>query len=70
MSSVAQIESAISQLPPGELRRLGAWFDELRAEVFADAIAADADAGRLDFLFDEAEAESKEAPLKPWPPRD
>lgn len=44
--------------------------DELRAEVFADAIAADAEAGRLDFLFDEAESERQKDALKPWPAKD
>ena len=50
------IEKAIEQLPPGELARFRAWFEEFDARQFDAAIERDADAGKLDTLADEAVA--------------
>lgn len=67
MSSVTEIESAIRELPEEEFWKLAAWFDELRAEAWDAQIAADSDAGRLDFLFNEAVRERREGKLRSWP---
>ena len=67
MSSVTEIESAIRGLPEDEFWKLADWFDELRSEAWDRQMEADAAAGRLDFLFDEAAREQSEAMSIPWP---
>ena len=57
MTTVEDIEKAIEKLPPSELDRLRAWFEEFQAERFDDKIARDAEAGKLDRLADEALAD-------------
>ena len=54
MTTVEDIEKAIEKLPPRELDRLRAWFEEFQAEQFDDKIARDAEAGKLDGLAEEA----------------
>ena len=57
MPSVEEIQSAIVSLPPEEYARLRAWFIERDWEQWDQQIAADAQAGKLDFLIAEAMAE-------------
>ena len=54
MTSVDQIEKAILELPPQELRKLSAWIAELDQEHWDDQLAQDVAAGKLDRLADEA----------------
>ena len=54
MTSVDQIEKAILELPPQELRKLSAWIAELDQERWDDQLAQDVAAGKLDRLADEA----------------
>jgi hypothetical protein len=54
MSTVAEIESAIKKLKPQEIREVGHWPDELREELWDKQIDANANAGRLDKLMEEA----------------
>ena len=54
MASVDQIEKAILELPPQELRKLSAWIAELDQERWDDQLAQDVAAGKLDRLADEA----------------
>ncbi len=65
--SIAEIETAIRDLPESEFWQLSAWFDELRASAWDARIVSDADAGKLDFLFQEAAAEYQEEKLTNWP---
>jgi len=67
MSSIGEIESAIQELPESEFWKLSAWFDSLRANAWDARIEADAKAGDLDFLFEEAKNETDT--LKTWPPQ-
>lgn len=67
MSSVVEIESAIRKLPESEFWELSAWFDELRANAWEQQLENDAKAGKLDFLFEEAEGERKTQSLRAWP---
>ena len=67
MSSVVEIESAIRGLPESEFWKLSAWFDRLRADAWDERMASDAKSSKLDFLFEEAEAEREAHALKPWP---
>jgi hypothetical protein len=54
MTTAEDIEKAIQQLAPGELRRLCAWFEAFDAEQFDAAIERDARAGKLDARAEEA----------------
>jgi hypothetical protein len=54
MSTIQEIESAISQLPPEELRQFSQWFEQFEADRWDRQIAADAEAGKLDALAEKA----------------
>jgi hypothetical protein len=64
MSSVEEIQSAIVSLPPEEYARLREWFIERDWEQWDQQIAADAQAGKLDFLIAEAMAEKAQGHLR------
>lgn len=54
MSTVQDIEKAVSNLPPKELSDFRAWFAEFDAEAWDKQFEQDVTAGRLDRLADEA----------------
>ena len=54
MSRVQEIETAIQKLKPQEIREVADWLQELREELWDKEIDADAKAGRLDKLMEEA----------------
>jgi uncharacterized membrane protein len=54
MSSVIDIEHAVEQLPPEEVRAFRQWFCERDAAEWDRQFEADAAAGRLDSLGEEA----------------
>ncbi len=54
MSTVVEIKSAIGELPQQEFWRLAEWFDGVRARTWDEQMKADAEDGKLDFLFEEA----------------
>jgi hypothetical protein len=54
MSSVSEIERAIDQLSPEELKAFRAWFAERDAADWDRAFEEDASSGRLDSLADQA----------------
>ena len=54
MSTIQEIESAVTQLSPEQLADFRAWFAEYDAQKWDNQIAGDATAGRLDALADEA----------------
>ena len=51
---VKEIESAIANLPPGEIAELAKWFEEFQAQIWDQQIERDLKAGRLDSLLEEA----------------
>ena len=67
MSTVLEIESAISRLPKQEFWQPSEWFDRVRERTWDEQMEADALAGKLDFLFDEAENARQTGNTKPWP---
>jgi hypothetical protein len=67
MRSIEEIEAEIAKLTPAEVRKVAKWLEELLAEEWDKQIEADAKNGRLDFLFEEAEAERKAGRLRDWP---
>jgi hypothetical protein len=66
---VQEIEAAISSLPPEEFRRLTEWPRTLDQTRWDEQMDRDSSAGKLDFLFNEADAESAAEPLRVRPPR-
>ena len=54
------IEEAILRLPPAELARFRAWFDEFEAVRFDRKIEQDAASGRLDRLAEQALADYRQ----------
>jgi len=55
--SIEDIEKAVAELPPDQLARFRAWFDEFDAARFDQKIDQDAKSGRLDKLAEQALAE-------------
>ncbi|MGH9661152.1 MAG: hypothetical protein ACRD96_21570 [Bryobacteraceae bacterium] len=68
MDRVEEIEAAIASLPPEEYRRLVDWFRAREQERWDEQVDRDSDAGKLDFLFREAEKESAQGLVRDWPP--
>jgi hypothetical protein len=67
MSTVAEIESAIKNLKPREIREVGQLLDELREELWDQQIDADAKAGRLDKMIAKAKAGYRAGKATPFP---
>ncbi|KAI9134023.1 hypothetical protein [Acaryochloris sp. CCMEE 5410] len=57
MTTVAEIEAAIRQLPEDEARQLSAWLVDYLDDAWDAQMQADVEAGRLDGLIAKAEAE-------------
>jgi hypothetical protein len=70
MNRIEEIEAAIDGLPPEDYRRIVQWFRERDQMLWDEQLDADSSAGKLDFLFAEAESESARAPLREWPPQE
>jgi hypothetical protein len=69
MSRVDEIEAAIDGLSPEDYGRIVQWFRAREQRGWDRQLDADSAAGKLDFLFDEAEQESAKGSLRDWPPR-
>jgi hypothetical protein len=59
MTTVDEIENAVRALPPDQLARFRAWFDDFDAARFDEKIARDSGSGRLDRMADEALADRR-----------
>jgi hypothetical protein len=66
---VEEIEAAINRLAPEEFRRIADWFHALEQARWDRQMDRDSSAGKLDFLFDEAESDSAQGAVREWPPR-
>jgi len=69
MERLEEIEAAIASLPPEDYRRLVEWFRKREQARWDDQMDNDSAAGKLDFLFREAESESAQKLVRDWPPR-
>jgi len=69
VSRVEEIQAAIEGLPPEEYRRIVQWFRVREQRRWDEQMDADSLAGKLDFLFDEAETESAKGFLRERPPQ-
>ena len=67
MSRVEEIEAAIEGLEPDEYRHIVQWFRLREQRRWDEQMDADSAAGKLDFLFDEAESEAAKGLLREWP---
>ena len=67
MSAVKNIESAITQLAPKDVHAVADWLQEYREELWDRQIEADAKAGRLDKLMEEAKQDYQAGRCKPLP---
>lgn len=65
MSTIHEIERAVSDLPPAELSRFRAWFLEFDAQVWDEQLESDLAAGRLSELLDEARADLRAKRTRP-----
>jgi hypothetical protein len=52
--TIEELENAIAKLPPDDLARFRAWFDEFDAARFDQKIERDAKSGKLDCFADQA----------------
>jgi len=68
MDRVEEIQAAIESLPPEDLRRIVQWFHERKQRRWDAQMDSDSLAGKLDFLFEEADNELAEGLLREWPP--
>ena len=57
MTTLEDIEKAVAELPPDQLMRFRAWFDEFESARFDQRIERDAKAGRLNQLAEQALAD-------------
>lgn len=64
MLKVAEIKTAIEELPEKEFYQLREWFSELDWQIWDDRIERDSKAGKLDFLIAEAHDEKYKGQLK------
>lgn len=60
MSTVREIEAAVTKLSPQELSKFREWFSEFDASGWDKQFEADVNAGKLDALADEAIRDLKE----------
>ncbi len=65
MSTVQEIETAIQKLKPQEIHEVADWLQELREELWDKQIQADAQAGKLDKLMEEAKQDYLAGRCKP-----
>ncbi len=65
MTRVAELERAVRDLSPEDLRRFREWFVEFDAELWERQLERDIDAGRLDSLSEEARTEHREGRTRP-----
>ncbi|MCE9555737.1 MAG: hypothetical protein K8T91_20505 [Planctomycetes bacterium] len=64
MSNVDEIKAAIESLPEPDFAQLRLWFSEKDWEKWDRQLEADSQAGRLDFLLQEAADEKATGKLK------
>jgi hypothetical protein len=54
MTTVEDIEEAVSKLTPEQLAKFRAWFEAFDAQIFDEKIERDATSGKLNRLADDA----------------
>ena len=64
MSTLDELKTAIEELPEADYTELRQWFSEKDWQKWNSQIAADSEAGRLDFLIKEALDEKTKGQLR------
>lgn len=67
MTTVEDIERAAERLSPDEFVRLAQWVGDRHHQLWTKWMETDAAAGKLDFLFEEADEERSAGVLRDWP---
>ncbi|HSH39140.1 MAG TPA: hypothetical protein VK993_10170 [Chthoniobacterales bacterium] len=70
MSTIEEIEAAIAGLPREEFWKLTDRLIARREDEWDRQMDEDSASGKLDFLFDEADAERQAGTLKEWPTKE
>ena len=70
MSTVAEIQEAITKLPEREQKALARWFAEIRADAWDAQIEQDIESGRLEHLAEEALEEFGAGRTNAFPPNE
>ncbi len=65
MTKLDHIEQSVASLSDDDLKKFGAWFDELRWQRWNRQIEADVEAGRLDRFVAGAKAEIAAGKTRP-----
>ncbi|MDF3150547.1 hypothetical protein P3C58_00990 [Mesorhizobium sp. XAP10] len=65
MTKLEQIEKSVAKLSPEELKAFAAWFEALQADMWDRQMEADAKAGRLDRLAEQALADHRAGRTRP-----
>lgn len=65
MTKLEQIEKSVAELSPDELKAFATWFEALQADLWDKQIEADAKAGRLDKLAEQALADHRAGRTRP-----
>ena len=65
MTTLKDIQAAISRLSPKDVRRIHSWLDEFDAQAWDEQLESDVQAGRLDALADQAVKDSQAGRCKP-----
>ncbi|MCI0618742.1 hypothetical protein L0244_37675 [bacterium] len=64
MRTAQEVEKAVSKLPPHELVRFRAWFEQFDAEMWDKQFENDATSGKLDKIAERAIADYKAGKAK------
>lgn len=64
---VEEIEAAIDQLPGEDFFRLAEWLHQREQQRWDEQMDGDAEAGKLDYLLDEARSAREAGTVRPWP---
>ena len=67
MSTVQEIEAAITRLEPKKIHAVADWLQEYREGLWDKQIEADAKAGKLDPLIKKAKASYRAGKATPFP---
>jgi hypothetical protein len=67
MSRVEEIEAAIEGLSQEDYRRVARWFVERDQSLWDQQLDRDNASGKLDFLFEEADADVEAGLVREWP---
>ena len=67
--SLAEIKSAVDELSPKDLAELVAFLRERDSAAWDRQMEEDSAAGKLDFLFEEADQARSSGTLRDWPGR-